>query len=262
LHEELAQSLGPLNDLYRLPDSVYNDDNIHAVLTGFDTLILRTFYDDQLQSGMTRAQVAARLPGILARLNPRGQRGGGQVEPITPRSWISALETALSGKNNPTARRTAAARAVDIGDQIGWDGPRKGFAYYAYGRLQISNDASQALQSFNTANRVFAQSRATEIHAAHVAVQLAAATLISGNADMTIRIADQSIPVARRHENAALMAQLMMFKAEALDMQGNTDAGTALRLDSLAWGRYGFGSRDNVIERLNEIASLARAEPS
>jgi len=26
LHEELAQALGPLNDLYRLPDSVFNDD--------------------------------------------------------------------------------------------------------------------------------------------------------------------------------------------------------------------------------------------
>ena len=41
LHEELAQALGPLNDLYRLSDSVFNDDNIHAVLTGFDMLILR-----------------------------------------------------------------------------------------------------------------------------------------------------------------------------------------------------------------------------
>ena len=36
LHEELAQALGPLNDLYRLPDSVFNDDNFHSVLTGFD----------------------------------------------------------------------------------------------------------------------------------------------------------------------------------------------------------------------------------
>jgi Protein of unknown function (DUF2927). len=28
LHEELAQAIGPLNDLYRLPDSVFNDDNV------------------------------------------------------------------------------------------------------------------------------------------------------------------------------------------------------------------------------------------
>ncbi|MCB1328050.1 MAG: DUF2927 domain-containing protein, partial [Maritimibacter sp.] len=43
LHEEIAQALGPVNDLYRLPDSVFNDDNFHTVLTGFDMLILRAF---------------------------------------------------------------------------------------------------------------------------------------------------------------------------------------------------------------------------
>ena len=41
LHEELAQAMGPLNDLYHLPDSVFNDDNFNSVLTGFDMLILR-----------------------------------------------------------------------------------------------------------------------------------------------------------------------------------------------------------------------------
>ncbi|NNL19333.1 MAG: DUF2927 domain-containing protein, partial [Boseongicola sp.] len=33
LHEEIAQSLGPVNDLYRLTQSVFNDDNFHTVLT-------------------------------------------------------------------------------------------------------------------------------------------------------------------------------------------------------------------------------------
>jgi len=74
LHEELAQALGPLNDLYRIADSVFNDDNIHAVLTGFDMLILRAYYAPELSSGMTRADVAARLPAILGRLNPQGDR--------------------------------------------------------------------------------------------------------------------------------------------------------------------------------------------
>ncbi|MEJ8560819.1 DUF2927 domain-containing protein [Yoonia sp. GPGPB17] len=77
LHEELAQALGPLNDLYRLPDSVFNDDNIHAVLTGFDMLVLRAYYAPELRSGMSEQQVADRLPGIFSRLNPRGQRQGG-----------------------------------------------------------------------------------------------------------------------------------------------------------------------------------------
>ena len=52
LHEELAQALGPLNDLYRLADSIFNDDNFHSVLTSHDMEILRLTYSPTLHSGM------------------------------------------------------------------------------------------------------------------------------------------------------------------------------------------------------------------
>lgn len=263
LHEELAQSLGPLNDLYRLPDSIFNDDNIHAVLTGFDMLILRAFYAPELRSGMTERQVADRLPGILARLNPRGQRGGGQIPSSTSRTWIKAIETALSNGSTEVRRRQAALQAVDIGRNLGWTGTREGFANYAYGRLQLGNDASLALGAFNNAGRAYRQTPVTAIHTAHIAVQLAAFTLISGEADATVAITSEAIPIARRHQNAALLSLLMMFQAEALDLQGKTDVAMGVRLDSLGWALYGFGSRDAVIERLNEIASLPpQTDPS
>lgn len=261
LHEELAQALGPLNDLYRLPDSVFNDDNIHAVLTGFDMLMLRAYYAPELRSGMTEAQVVDRLPRILARLNPRGQRPGGQIPSATSREWSDAIAEALGSRASEPRRRQAAARAIAIGQSKGWTGPREGFAHYAYGRLQIGNDSALALGAFNTARRAYNQTPMTDIHAATVALQLAAFTLISRNPDATINITTPAIETAKRHENAALMSLLMMFKAEALDLQGDTDAGMALRLDSLGWALYGFGDRDAVIERLNEIASLAPALP-
>ena len=261
LHEELAQALGPLNDLYRLPDSVFNDDNIHAVLTGFDMLILRAYYTSDLRSGMTEEQVTARLPNILARINPRGQRRGGQIPSSTSREWIDAMVVALGDGVSDSRRRQAAARAISIGQRQGWTGPREGFANYAYGRLQIGNDANLALGAFNSARRAYGQSPVTNIHAAHIAVQLAAFTLISNDADATIAITDPAIDIARTHENAALMSLLMMFKAEALDLKGDTQAGMALRMDSLGWALYGFGDRDEVIDRLNEIASLVPPLP-
>jgi hypothetical protein len=104
LHEEIAQALGPLNDLYRLPDSVFNDDNFHAVLTGFDMLILRTYYDAELANGMTRAEVAARLPAILDRLNPAGARQPAQPVRTTTRPWIEAIETALGPGTSEAVR--------------------------------------------------------------------------------------------------------------------------------------------------------------
>ena len=36
LNEEITQALGPANDLYRLPDSIWNDDNFHGMATPFD----------------------------------------------------------------------------------------------------------------------------------------------------------------------------------------------------------------------------------
>ncbi|WP_413863995.1 DUF2927 domain-containing protein, partial [Albidovulum sp.] len=108
LHEEMAQALGPLNDLYRLPDSVFNDDNIHTVLTGFDMLMLRATYAPELHSGMTAGAVGQRLPAILARLNPRGERGSAPPPDPTPRAYVDAIESALGPGTSAAGRRAAA----------------------------------------------------------------------------------------------------------------------------------------------------------
>jgi hypothetical protein len=258
LHEELGQALGPLNDLYHLPDSVFNDDNMHAVLTGFDMLILRVTYAPELRSGMTPPEVMALVPGILARVNPAGERAGGRETGLTTRDWIGAMTVALGGGASPTLRRQEAARAVAIGRSRGWTGARAGFAQYAFGRLQVGNDPTLALGAFTAAGQAYAEDETLRIHAAHVAVQMAAFGLIARDPEAVLAFTGPAMEVARRHENAVLLALLMMFRAEALDLQGQTEAAMALRLDSLGWGLYGFGSRDEVIARLNEIASLPR----
>lgn len=258
LHEELAQALGPLNDLYRLPDSVFNDDNIHAVLTGFDMLVLRAYYDPELRNGMTRGEVAARLPMILAKLNPGGERNIGLPRNDTSRDWIDSIETALANGASPTARRSAAEHAIALGRAFGWSGPRAGFAQYAYGRLQVGNNPTVALASFNAAETTYRESTTTQIHAAHIAVQQAAFALAAGDTDRVIALTDRWSDIAAKHQNAALYATLLMFMAQALEMRGEIAQSESLRLDSLGWARYGFGSDANVQARLNEIAGLAK----
>ena len=44
----------------------------------------------------------------------------------------------------------------------------------------------------------------------------------------------------------ALLATLLMIKAEALDAQGRSEEARITRLDSLGWARYGFGSDQEV----------------
>lgn len=256
LHEELAQALGPLNDLYRLPDSVFNDDNIHNVLTSFDMLVLKAYYSPELANGMTRPEVAARLPGLLTRLNPEGDRVRRIPDDDTSRDWIASVQTALSGAATPSRRRAAAQRAIQLGEAFGWGGTREAFAHYAHGRLQVGNDAELALASFNIADQIYRANPSTQIHAAHIAVQRAAFALRAGDAEAVLRLANGGIPLAREHQNAALLATLMMFKAEALRIQGNTVEAEAVLMDSLGWARYGFGQDIYVQSRLSEIRAL------
>ncbi|MDG4648115.1 DUF2927 domain-containing protein [Roseibacterium sp. SDUM158017] len=257
LHEEVAQALGPLNDLYRLPDSVFNDDNFHAILTGFDMLILGAYYDDALSSGMTRTEVASRLPAILARLNPRGERRAGAAVRPTSRAWIEAIETALGPGASEARRIQSAERAVTIAHNAGWRDTRLGFSHFALGRLTLSRDADRSVAAFQTAAAIFERVAPGGIQSAHVDMQLAAFSLSAGRPDEALRLTERALPAAMKAQNAALLSTLQMIRAEALGATGRSAEGRVVRLDSLGWGRYGFGSNAAVGARLTEVAALA-----
>ncbi|WP_425098390.1 DUF2927 domain-containing protein [Tropicibacter sp. S64] len=257
LHEELAQALGPLNDLYRLPDSVFNDDNVHTVLTGFDMLILRAYYDPSLKTGMSRGEVADRLPGILARINPAGIGGTPQRVTKTPRVWIDAVQTALGPGASPAERRAAATEALKVASAMGWTDHRRAFSHYAMGRLLQSIDPEAAQDQFVLAQRYFGNSEETRLHRAYVASQLAAYAISAGRPEDALYLITPHLATAERHENAALLATLMMLRAEALEMAGQVTEGRQVRLDSLGWARYGFGSDWAVRAKLREIGSLS-----
>jgi hypothetical protein len=256
LHEELAQALGPLNDLYRLPDSVFNDDNVHTVLTGHDMLVLRAYYDPALQTGMSRAAVAARLPEILARINPAGEGRAPRHLPPTPRSWIEAIQTALGPGAHIDNRRRAAARALALAEGAGWRDHRRAFSHYAMGRILQGSDPGSARDHFTAAERYFGSGPETALHRAYVGSQLAAHAISEGRPAAALPLLAPHLEVAARHENAALLATLMMLRAEALALTGQHEAARRQRLDSLGWARYGFGSDWAVRAKLREVGLL------
>ncbi|MGH1451690.1 MAG: DUF2927 domain-containing protein [Paracoccaceae bacterium] len=257
LHEELAQALGPLNDLYRLPDSVFNDDNVHTVLTGYDMLILRLMYAPELRSGMTRRQVAEVLPALLTRMNPAGEGMAPRRLPTTPRAWVKSIQSALGPGTGPMERRAAAREALSIATVMGWQDHRRAFSLYAMGRLTQPYDPAAAQTYFTQADAIYARTPHTELHRAYVASQMAAFSLSQGDADRTIALVSPHLTTAARHENAALLSTLMLLRAEALDLSGRGVEGRAVRLDSLGWARYGFGADWAVRAKLREIGSLS-----
>lgn len=256
LHEELAQALGPLNDLFRLPQSVFNDDNVHAVLTGYDMKILRATYAPELRSGMTRGQVAERLPAIFARINPGGTAIPPRRNASTPRDWTNAMETALGPRASIGERRDAAARALDIARIMGWQDHRRGFAHYIVGRLSLPLNPDAAIAHFQAADSLFAQRPEYAMYRALVAAQLAAHMIAQGRGAEAVTMIGYHLPVVARHENAALMATLSMLRAEALDVAGRGVEAQAVRLDSLGWARYGFGADWAIRVKLREISAL------
>jgi hypothetical protein len=257
LNEELAQALGPLNDLYRLPDSVFNDDNFHTVLTGFDMLMLRAYYAPELASGITRAEAAARLPGVMARLNPAGEKAPAALPGPAPRDWIDAIEIALGPNANNARRRNAAGAAVRIGLAQGWRDARMAFSWYALGRLALVHETDTALMAFQRASDIYRTLPDAEIHLAHISMQMAAFAIATRQPALALEKINRAlIPVAEA-QNAALLASLLMLKAAALETLGRPAEARAVRLDSLGWARYGFGTEDEVRARLSEIAILS-----
>ncbi|MEB8386349.1 DUF2927 domain-containing protein [Rhodobacteraceae bacterium KMM 6894] len=256
LHEELAQALGPLNDLYRLPDSVFNDDNVHTVLTGFDMLILRTYYAPELHSGMSRRAVAARLPNILTRLNPVGDSIASRPISSTPRAWIRAIQTALGPGAGPAQRREAAEKALKIAETVGWTDHRRAFSHYAIGRIVQNTDPAYAQNQFAAADAYYRRSPGTALHRAHAASQLASYAIAQGRGDDALALLAPQIYVAETYENAALLASLMMLRAEALELSGRVGEARTVRLDSLGWARYGYGADWAVRAKMREISAL------
>ena len=257
LHEEIAQGLGPVNDIFRLATSVFNDDNFHAVLTGYDMLMLRVTYDPALRSGMTRQQVAQRLPDILARVNPRG--GAGDIGPpaVQLGAWDRAIAEAINPRGSDARKLAAARQAVGLAAAAGPSDPRLAFSYYVLGRQSLATDPAAAMKAFLTAGTIYQSRPDSGLQEAHVALQVAAFQLSAGRGEIAQQLIDQNLRTVQRAEHASLLSLMLLVKAEALELQSKPQEAARVRRDALGYGRYGFGTGSEVQERAAEILAIS-----
>jgi hypothetical protein len=222
-----------LNDLYRLPDSVFNDDNVHTVLTGFDMMMLKAYYSPELRSGMTRGQVSQALPLILNRINPAGNGRAAKFATGTAKAWVQAVQTALEPGSKPSQRITAINRALKITNAMGWNDHRLAFAHYASGRIMLASDPKAAFQHFVSTDRYYTATLGADLHRAYGATQLAAHAVTRGDGVRALALIGAHIDRAARSENAALLSTLLLLRAEALDLTRRSAEARTVRLDSL-----------------------------
>ncbi len=133
---------------------------------------------------------------------------------------------------------------------------REAFSYYALGRLTLGARSDLALASFLTAGKIFSTVPKARIQQAHIGVQLAAFALSTGQGKVALDLINDHIPAAMTAQNAALLSTFLMMKAEALQLEQRVSEAQAVRLDSLGWARYGFGSTAAIRARLSDIAAI------
>lgn len=256
LHEEIAQALGPLNDLYRLPFTVFNDDNMNTILTQFDMTILRATYAPELQTGMSAQEVADALPAILARVHPAGAREAADPAPVSTREWSRAIERAVSPRSSDGARARSARDALEQAQEAGWTDTRLGYSLLTFGRENLGTEPERAISAIVEAAFVFRTAYGDDVHVAHTVVQPAAFALTSGQPDVTLRLTAQALPAALKGQNAALLSTLMLLRAEAMESAGRSSEAASLREEGKAWALYGYGSDQEVQAHVAEVAAL------
>ncbi|NOR63619.1 MAG: DUF2927 domain-containing protein [Rhodobacteraceae bacterium] len=238
-NEEIAQALGPVNDLYRVSDTVLNDDNVFNRLTTYDHLILHLLYSPELQSGMGQAAVRAQLPALLARINPAGQRGGNGTR-SDPR-WKTLIETAMNGANPRPARLSAAQKAVERARRLG--GHRLAHSLVIYGRLNLQAQPALAAPAFQEAYQLnLTQLGPHNLRTALAAMHVAAVAIKAGEFDAVITLTTPALATAKRFNDPILQAGIQGLRALAFARLGQNSAAQAARVDSLAQARYAFGN--------------------
>ncbi|MGB0660878.1 MAG: DUF2927 domain-containing protein [Mangrovicoccus sp.] len=257
LHEELAQSLGPINDLFRLEDSVFNDDGMHNVLTSFDMLALRAIYDPALHSGMTRPEVAAHLPEILDRLNPAGRKIPAAPLAATSLAWREAYHRSRSSQDL-LMRLRAGEYAVSLAAKAGWSDTRLGLSWLSLGDALAPSSDADAEAAYANAARIFAQRPNGDMAQMRAGAALASYALIKGDYAGAAQLAERHLPAALKGEDAQLLTTLYFQKSEALNGLGQRNASVKAGLAGLAWAQYAYKTPQEIVSAATRIAEQAK----
>ncbi len=239
LNEEIAQALGPVNDLYRVSDTVFNDDNVFNTLTHYDHLILRLLYSPELRNGMGPAAVRAELPALLARENPAGTNSTGRATRSDSR-WKALIETAMNGANPRPTRLNAALRAVERARRLG--GHRLAHSLIIYGRLTLGDQPDLAAPAFQEAYQLnLSRLGPDNLRTALAAMHVAAVAIKARDFGAVITLTTRALATATRFNDPVLRAGLQSLRALAFAQLGQKNAAQVARVDSLAQARYAFG---------------------
>lgn len=252
LIEEIAQALGPANDLYGLGPSIFNDDGAHVWPTRLDYLMLRVLYAPEMRTGLSAAETRSRARTVLDRLNPEGRAAPSLPVPRPGRMarWSQAIRDAFKRGGDLDARRADARKAVAIAAR-----QAPGSAYHcralsALVRLTRTNPA-EARQAATDGQRICASAHGlSDIRLARLQLDTARLLYDAGSpaaAMSALRGLEDTFAAHGQEERLTAFYALQAASLRAI--QQGTKSFEARRR-AAEWGAYALGRDHADVRRL------------
>lgn len=251
LVEEIAQALGPVNDLYGLGPTIFNDDGAHTWPTRLDFLMLKVLYSPGMKTGFSRRTTRREVRAILDTLNP----GGHTARPLPSlrqremKVWAEQLREASQSGESAAARQRAANRALAMAVRRA-----PGSAYHCHSLIVLArasgNDPSAEVGVLERAERICARAHGPEdIRLARLKLERARATFRTGRASAALSLSENlETTLAGHGQDDRLVAFYALQEAALRAIQQGTRSFRARR-QAGAWGAYALG-RNNPDVRL------------
>ena len=242
LVEEIAQALGPANDLYGLGPSIFNDDAAHVWPTRLDFLLLETLYAPELQSGLGPGETRARALLALDRLNPEGRGAPPLPDPVAEHmaDWVEMMRDAFDRRRSERRRLGSAREALAIAAERAPLTTYHCRSLTALARKQ-GDEPGAALATLEEAARVCALAHgADDIRIAQIRLDQARLLYLGGRASAAWGVAEGLEAQFAAHRQDERLAELFALQAavlRAIQAPGSAELGRRAQ----AWRAYAFG---------------------
>lgn len=248
--EEIAQALGPANDLYALGPSIFNDDAAHVWPTRLDYLMLSVLYSPELRTGLNRRETRARALAVLDRLNPKG-RGAPPLPPLRTREMADWAETMRDAFDRSRPVRKRIASAVEALDTAQRRAP--GTAYHCRSLQALAraygDDPTNALRVLDDAALVCAAAHGGEdIRLAQIRLDKARMLYRTGRAASAWNAAQGLGEIFAGYGQEERVTAFFDLEAAVMQATKQTLHSSDAIRQAGAWGAFALG-RDNAMLR-------------
>ena len=251
LLEEIAQALGPGNDLYGLADTIFNDDSGHVWPTRIDYMMLRVLYRPEMETGLRRAQTLARARRILDEINPEGRSAPDlpRIRQAEFQPWRNKLH-GVGGERKPaTVADLLRSGVVEEAERRAPGSNYHCFALFRLANAAVREEAGDVLTRIEDARRVCTEAHGPDdVRLARIRLML---TLAMSDRKNWTRVLELGEGLAERllafgREAEAFTAYRLRYMAYSrLEQDDERDQSLA---KLVAWGAYAYGDDDELIE--------------